>query len=97
MSMGASSGFILLWVRVGLWMVLTLLSGCTDAEVLGPGVRDSGRADSSQGPPVPAHERGRESTGGDRWQAPGRGTAWSRLTRAIPRHAPRCHINQGAY
>ena len=66
MSMGASSGPVLLWVRAGLWMVLTLLSGCTDTEVLGPGVQDSGRADSSQGPPVPAHERGRESTGGDR-------------------------------
>jgi hypothetical protein len=66
MSMGAPSGPVLPWVWAVSGMVLTLLSGCTDTEVLGPGVRDSGRADSSQGPPVPAHERGRESTGGDR-------------------------------
>ena len=63
--MGTSPRSIVLLVRAGLWMALTSLSGCTDTEVLGPGVQDSGRADSSQGPPVPAPGQGRVPAGGE--------------------------------
>ena len=61
--MGTSPRSIVLLVRAGLWMALTSLSGCTDTEVLGPGVQDSGRAYSSQGPPVPAPGQGMDPTG----------------------------------